>query len=26
QDEPGTYHPDEPGGLRIGKRRRRPGR
>jgi uncharacterized membrane protein YcaP (DUF421 family) len=26
EDEPGTYHPDEPGGLRIGKRRRRPGR
>jgi uncharacterized membrane protein YcaP (DUF421 family) len=26
EDEPGTYHPDEPGGPRIGKRRRRPGR
>lgn len=26
EDEPGTYHPDETGGPRIGKRRRRPGR
>jgi uncharacterized membrane protein YcaP (DUF421 family) len=26
EDEPGRYHPDEPGGPRIGKRRRGPGR
>ena len=26
QDERGQYHPDEPGGPRIGKRRRHPGR
>jgi uncharacterized membrane protein YcaP (DUF421 family) len=26
EDEAGHYHPDEPGGPRIGKRRRRPGR
>jgi uncharacterized membrane protein YcaP (DUF421 family) len=26
EDEPGTYHPDDPSGLRIGKRRRAPAR